>query len=142
MPQCKNYYLILGHGITKINTSYVTVPENVNIVTFSKVGNAFKSSLNDLIFMELFSTTKEGVDFSTKKERNNTKKERNNTKNYVFHQLIKLISSPFFGNHKYLNDLDIKLHPPNCQINDIKISFGIYHMEEKKGETLSIMNSS
>ena len=50
---CNNDYLILGHGLTP-NPERITIPENINVVTFSQIGEEFTSSF-DLLFLELFS---------------------------------------------------------------------------------------
>lgn len=132
---CNNFYLLLGHGSTR--NERIMIPPNFNIVTFSYVNEKFSATLNDMIFLELFAR----------------KKNANNDLNsHTHHQLIKFLASPLVGNHVYLNDLEVKLHPPGCEISDINISFqafgsntlmktGIYKMSGSDINKVFIPNS-
>ena len=120
---CSNFYLLLGHGATK--QERIIVPKNFNVITFSIVGDLFNSGLNDLIFLELFSKFKP-----------------DDSKTSLHRQLIKLLSSPFLGNHTYLDNLDLKLHPPGCEITNIHINFkGFSSIDPSKQNIRSLMKA-
>jgi len=120
---CSNFYLLLGHGATK--QERIRVPENFNVITFSIVGDLFNAGLNDLIFLELFSKFKP-----------------DDRRTSLHRQLIKLLSSPFLGNHTYLDNLDLKLHPPGCEITNIHINFkGFSSIDPSKPNKRSLMKA-
>jgi hypothetical protein len=57
IKQCKELYLLLGHGRT--NDTVITIPENFNLVTFTRVGDAHRSFFSDIFLLTLFDNKSE-----------------------------------------------------------------------------------
>lgn len=128
---CNDFYLIIGHGCTR-GTDRIIVHPNFNIITFAQVNEAIDGGYNDSLFFELFSS----LDYSKIAK----DKDYTNLDNYTHSQFEKLLSSPFFGNHSYLN-LYVKLHPPGCEITNISFNFKSFNRTSETSNSFLIQKS-
>ena len=107
---CIDQYLLLGHGGTATEdiSTPINIPDGFNIITMELVGDTLIADIDELILQKIFSSEK-------------------------YSKLIKLFSSPIFGNINYMGR-KFHNHPQGSSIHNIAISFRIYSNSGEFGE--------